>query len=299
MTLPALVREAVEAALESRTGHRSPLRSVERLGGGCVSPVARVTGGDGTVYFLKWSAPGHPEGLLAAEARGLALLAATRTVRVPEVLATPRSGDGWLLLEWIEPGPHSRAAWDRLGRDLAALHRTRGARFGDERDNFIGTLPQANAPMNSWAGFWRDRRLAPQLERACGAGAFGGDDRRRFDRLLDRLDALLSPGEDEGPSVLHGDLWSGNVHIAASGPPAVVDPAAYQGHREVDLAMSELFGGFGRGFREAYEEVWPVEPGYEPVRRAVYQLYYLLVHVNLFGAGYVSGCRRALQEAGV
>ena len=131
------------------------------------------------------------------------------------------------------------------------------------------------------------------------AGHFDGRDRGRFDRLLDGLGERIGVADGEGPSPLHGDLWGGNVHVAAEGPPAVIDPSAYHGHREVDLAMAELFGGFDPGFRDAYEEAWPLEPGYVPVRRAVYQLYYLLVHVNLFGAGYVGGCRRALQEAGV
>lgn len=127
---------------------------------------------------------------------------------------------------------------------------------------------------------------------------FRAADVKRFERLMGGLEDRIGTGDEEGPSVLHGDLWSGNVHMAAGGRGALIDPSAYHGHREVDLAMAELFGGFGRELREAYERAWPVSPGF-PVRRAIYQLYYLLVHVNLFGAGYVAGCRRALQEAGV
>jgi len=128
----------------------------------------------------------------------------------------------------------------------------------------------------------------PQLERAYAGGYFAGPERRRFDRLLERLEEWLAPVAEEGPSLLHGDLWSGNVHVLASGEAALVDPSCYRGHREVDLAMTELFGGFGGGFRAAYEEAWPLLPGYAESRRAVYQLYYLLVHVNLFGDAYVN-----------
>ncbi len=297
MTLPTRLREEVEAALTDHAGRSVRIASAQAVGGGCVSPVARVDTRGGERFFLKWSAPGHPAGLLGAEARGLRLLAATHTVRVPDVVAAA-SDDAWLLLEWIEPGPAAPDAWRRLGGDLAALHRVRGETFGAEAANFIGPLPQPNDPAGSWAGFWRSRRLEPQLRRAVDGGLLTAEDRARLDRLLATLDDLLDTGDHEGASTLHGDLWSGNVHMPAEGSPAVIDPSAYHGHREVDLAMAELFGGFAPEFRRAYDEAWPLEPGYAPVRRATYQLYYLLVHVNLFGAGYLGGCRRAIQEAG-
>ena len=293
MTLPASVRAEVDAAVAGLGA--GPIVRAEGVGGGCVSPVARVEGSGGERWFLKWAAPEHPDGLLAAEAEGLRTLAATGTVRVPSIVAAaPR----WLLLEWIEPGAADDASWRRLGADLAALHRHRGEGWGASADNFIGPLPQANGPAAGWPEFWATRRLEPQVRRADAAGWLEARDRARLDRLMDGLPERIGVGDDEGPSTLHGDLWSGNVHMAAAGPPALVDPSAYRGHREVDLAMAELFGGFGPGFRAAYGEAWPLEPGYAPVRRAVYQLYYLLVHVNLFGGGYLAGCRRALQDAG-
>ncbi|HUG41603.1 MAG TPA: fructosamine kinase family protein [Longimicrobiales bacterium] len=299
MTLPAAVRADVEYALETATGSGGAILSARPLTGGCVSPVARVTTAGGDAFFLKWAGAGHPPGLLDAEARGLRLLASTATVRVPELVATPPTGDGWLLLEWIEPGPPGPASWTRLGEDLAALHRHRADRFGADLPNFIGPLPQDNARSPAWADFWRTRRLEPQLRRAVDGGAFGREDRARFQRLLATLEERIGIGEAEGASTLHGDLWSGNVHMAAAGAPAVIDPSAYHGHREVDLAMAELFGGFEPPFRQAYEAAWPLEHGYAPTRRAVYQLYYLLVHINLFGSAYVAGARRALQDAGL
>lgn len=295
MTLPDPVRVAVESALGDRPGHGQRITGTASVGGGCISPVARVTTASGDRFFLKWSTPDHPDGLLAAEARGLRRLAVTGTVRVPTVVASEAD---WLLLEWLEPGSGGAEGWERLGRDLAALHRHRDDHFGADADNFIGSLPQANDRSLEWAEFWRSHRLEPQLRMAADSGHFDGNDRARFGRLLSALDGILGVGDDEGPSVLHGDLWGGNVHFTAGGAPALVDPSVYHGHREVDLAMSELFGGFGERFQQAYREAWPLADGYAPARRAVYQLYYLLVHVNLFGASYVTGCRNALRQAG-
>jgi protein-ribulosamine 3-kinase len=297
VTLPGPVRTEVEKALRPLDGD-GVLAAVEPVGGGCISPTARVRTGSGSSYFLKWSGPDLPDGLLPAEARGLEALAAAGAVRVPAVVATGRDAP-WLLLEWLEPGAPDPGAWRRLGADLARLHGTRGPGFGSEHPNFIGSIPQSNDPSDDWAEFWMERRLEPRLRQALEDGQLGPEDRRRFRRLGERLPDLLGPAAEDGPSLLHGDLWSGNVHMLEDGSPAVIDPSVYYGHREVDLAMADLFGGFGPGFRDAYEEAWPLAPGYAPTRRAVYQLYYLLVHVNLFGGGYVSGTRRALTDAGV
>jgi protein-ribulosamine 3-kinase len=299
VTLPADVRAGVEAALEARTGRASPIDRVSPVGGGCISPTARFTTAAGESFFLKRGGPGLPAGMLEAEARGLEALAAAEAVRVPEVIGTGGSGpDGWLLLEWLPPGGVQATTWERLGRDLARLHRRRARRFGADRDNFIGSLAQSNAPVDSWPDFWRDHRLEPQLRLARDRGLLGAGEARRFDAVFANLDTALEAAADDGASLLHGDLWSGNVHILEDGTPAVVDPSVYHGHREVDLAMAQLFGGFDAAFRSAYLEAWPLEPGYEPTRRAIYQLYYLLVHVNLFGPSYLAGTRAALAEAG-
>ncbi len=132
---------------------------------------------------------------------------------------------------------------------------------------------------------------------ALDRGLMGDSDQRRFDDLFDHLDELLAVGNDDGPSLLHGDLWGGNVHMTDDGA-AIIDPSVYHGHREVDLAMAELFGGFGPGFHAAYDRAWPLPPGYDPTRRAIYQLYYLLVHVNLFGGSYLGRTRSTLRTAG-
>ncbi len=295
--VPAGVRQAVEAALEARLGRAARVAGDAPVGGGCISPAARLELADGDVAFLKWGTAGTPPGLFAAEAESLAALRAARALPVPEVLAVAGDAPGWILLEWLEPGAPPRGGAQELGRGLAALHAVRAPRFGWPRDNFIGSLPQENAWADDWPGFWRARRLEPQLGRAYAAGHFPAPERRRFDALLEALPDRLAGWEQDGASLVHGDLWGGNVHMTAAGA-ALIDPAAYHGQREVDLAMSQLFGGFDAAFYHAYREAWPLQPGYEPLRRAVYQLYYLLVHVNLFGGGYGRQALAALATAG-
>ena len=312
MTLPERVRAEVDAALETQRHGR--LTRASPVGGGCISETARLHTSTGASFFLKWSDGDASAGIFRAEAYSLARLAATHTLRVPGVLAVSdpetRPADSapgestapaprWLLLEWLEPGSATRTTWDQLGARLAALHRTGGdGDYGWPADNFIGTLPQPNSPSTSWSDFWRDRRLRPQLELALAGSAFGAAEAARFDALFAALDDILAPASEDGPSILHGDLWSGNLHVVASGEPALIDPSSYFGHREVDLAMAQLFGGFDDRFLRAYREAWPLADGFADLRRPVYQLYYLLVHVNLFGGAYRAAALDALRSTG-
>jgi protein-ribulosamine 3-kinase len=291
--LPARVRAEVESALLQAAGAPVRIGGAQPVGGGCVSPAARLTLDDGRSCFLKWGAGAMAPELFREEARALAAIGATGAVRVPRVLAVE---SGWLLLEWLPVAPATQAGWAALGRALAALHRTTSARFGWSHSNFIGPLPQSNEWSASWPEFWRDRRLAPQLERSRRAGLLTPRDAAAFDRLFERWDAVLAAAAADGPSLLHGDLWNGNVVMLEHDGAALIDPSASYGHREVDLAMAALFGGFDPAFHQAYEEVWPLAGGVA-ARRDIYQLYYLLVHVNLFGAGYVAGTRAALDRA--
>jgi protein-ribulosamine 3-kinase len=220
--------------------------------------------------------------MLEAEADGLRALGGTGAVRVPTPAATGAAdGAAFLALEWLELGRGGRDA--ALGRALAALHRSTAPRFGWHRDNTIGTTPQANGWDDDWARFFGERRLAPQLALAARHG-HGGVLQRDGERLLAALPSLLR-GHRPAPSLLHGDLWSGNAARLASGEPVVFDPAVYCGDREADLAMTELFGGFGADFHAAYREAWPLAPGYG-TRRTLYNLYHVLNHLNLFGGGY-------------
>jgi len=296
MLTPELTAE-LEQSLKGRFGPIS-VSSVTSVGGGCISTTLRVRLTDGASVFVKLAPPEPPgTALLEAEAVSLERLRAVGEVRVPEVLAR---GEEWLALEWLEPGAAGVEAWERLGAGLASLHRKGGTEtgyFGWPSDNFIGSLPQANEPIASWARFWRERRLEPQLAWAEAAGLLSTSERAAFEPLLERLPALLELAQGEGPALLHGDLWSGNVHMTASGEPAIIDPASYYGHREVDLAMSALFGGFHPAFYSAYDITWPLSRPGLAKRRAVYQLYYLLVHVNLFGRGYMAGTMETLRRA--
>lgn len=289
-----MIPDALRRAVEARLG---PIRDATPVGGGCVNHGARVELADGRI-FLKHNDRASA-GLFAAEARGLHALAdAAGNLVVPEPLAWADAEDGapgWIALEWLEPAGRPRDFAERLGHGLAILHRARRTEgWGWMEDNFIGSLPQENEGTGSWAEFWRTRRLEPQLARARAAGRLPGRP-EDWDRLMDRLPEALAPAERDGPSLLHGDLWCGNV-LATTRGPALIDPAVYRGHRETDLAMTELFGGFADGFYAAYREAWPLLPGYA-TRRAIYQLWFLLIHVNLFGGDYVRQTSGVLQEA--
>ena len=228
--------------------------------------------------------------MFPAEARGLAWLGQAGALRVPAVLA---AGEGFLALELVRPGTPRPKFDEEVGRGLAALHRTTPAGFGLDHDNFIGRLPQSNraATAPGWAAFYRERRLEPQIDSA--AGLLSPALRRDFDRLFARLDELVGP--EEPPARLHGDLWGGNLMCDAEAAPCLIDPAVYGGHREMDLAMMRLFGGFRTAAFAAYHEAYPLAPGHAE-RVPLYQLYPLLVHVNLFGGSYVASVGSALAS---
>lgn len=280
--LPGALRETLGAQLGAPVTHDEPVY------GGDINQAARFEAG-GAAYFVKWSADA-PRAMFPAEAHGLRLLRAPGTIRVPEVIAQGDANGAcpaYLVLEWVEIGGRRggcETAMEALGEGLARLHRIEADEHGLDRDNFIGRLPQPNAPVARWGEFYRDRRIGAQAEIARKRGRLPA---RRADllarliaRLPDLLDDAISP-----PSLLHGDLWGGNYLVDEGGAPVLIDPAVYYGHREMDLAMTELFGGFSTRFYDAYHAVYPVDPGYGD-RRALYQLYYLLVHLNLFGESY-------------
>ncbi|NJD18618.1 MAG: fructosamine kinase family protein [Gemmatimonadetes bacterium] len=286
--LPAPVQQGVEGAL-GRLGHPSRIVSVLPVAGGCINHGARVTVEGGADFFLKWNSSAPPR-FFDAEADGLRALGTTGALRVPGAVA--RGGGSrspaWLLLEYIPSGKPTADFEERLGWGLARLHASAppGAAFGWSRSNWIGSLPQANRATRSWSAFWLDQRLAPQLYRARDRGFLRAPRADVLDRVLDRVPAALRD-VDAGPiHLLHGDLWSGNSFSGPTGEPVIIDPAVYLGHGEVDLAMTELFGGFGPRFYRSYAEAGAVTDAYPAYRRDLYQLYYLLVHVNLFGSQY-------------
>lgn len=285
-----MIERGLAEALRFSLG--SAIASSRPVSGGDINDAFEIELASGVRVFLKTNANASPT-MFPAEARGLDWLRGASPLRVPEVLAVSsgRAGEPcFLVLELLGAGRPGRDFDERLGQGLAALHRSAPAAFGLDHDNFIGSLPQRNAEHASWADFFWFERLEPQLDRASGLGSRL---RARFERLAERLPQLVGPAEP--PARLHGDLWGGNLFVDDSGAPCLIDPAVYGGHREMDLAMMRLFGGFGERVFRAYDEAFPLAPG-SAERIQLYQLYPLLVHVNLFGGGYVEQVERSLAR---
>jgi len=285
--MDATLKSQVERMLEGKCAE------VARVSGGDINDAFRVTLLDGRVVFVKTNRHA-PASMFRAEAQGLAWLAEAHAVLVPKVLAVSDDPQApCLVLEYLAASRRQQNFDEQLGLGLAALHRFGAARFGLDHDNFIGSLPQTNGEMEEWPAFYRERRLMPQVAQA--AQHLGSGILRRFERLFARMAELV--GAAEPPARLHGDLWGGNLHAGNDGAPCLIDPAVYGGHREVDLAMMRLFGGFSERVFDAYREAFPLQAGFEE-RVPLYQLYPLLVHVNLFGGGYVGSVEQVLRRCG-
>jgi len=281
----------------SALGLRLDPEPAQRVHGGSISATCRWNGSAGPL-FVKFG-PTAEHAMLEAEAEGLAELKGAAAVRVPEVRGVGAGeGHAWLALEWIDFGSPSAGTEAEFGRRLAVQHRRRAPVFGWHRDNTIGRTPQANRRQPDWTAFLRDQRLRPQVELA--GHHLASRLRERCELLLERLGDFFATHRPD-PSLVHGDLWGGNWHADSGGRPVIFDPAVYYGDREVDLAMTRLFGGFGPAFYRAYEVEWPLEAGAD-VRVDLYNLYHVLNHLNLFGAGYLPQVRslveRLLAETG-
>jgi fructosamine-3-kinase len=261
------------------------------VGGGDISAAWQFSTDRGDL-FLKTGPPEFLD-IYSAEADGLRALADARAVRVPAVLGVGQSGsDAYLALEWLDLGRPGREVERLLGGQLALQHRSSSDRFGWHRDNMIGTTPQLNDRDDDWVRFFRDRRLLIQLQLAESNG-FGGELLQQGARLAKNLEQHFGGYKPE-PSLLHGDLWGGNWS-SVDGVPVIFDPAVYYGDRESDLAMTRLFGGFGSEFYRAYQEAWPLAAGHEK-RVALYQLYHVLNHLNMFGGSYLPRALGLIRE---
>jgi fructosamine-3-kinase len=237
--------------------------------------------------------PADALAMFEAEAEGLAELSAAGTIRVPEVLRTGiEDGVAYIELERLPLERATRTTERLLGERLAALHRITKESYGWHRDNTIGFTPQRNDWTDNWIDFFRERRLGFQLGLAAERG-YGGALQEQGARLMKRLPAWFRDYRPEA-SLLHGDLWGGNWG-SCNGEPVIFDPAVYYGDRETDLAMTRLFGGFGRAFYDAYESAWPLRPGHRE-RRDLYQLYHVLNHLNLFGSSYLGQAKDLIQR---
>lgn len=271
----------VASAISDATHRPFTLRNTSPVGGGNINAAYRLEGADNTRYFLKLNAALHHP-MFIAEAAGLDTIAATSTLRVPRAIAHGiAGGKSYLVLEYLNLDPHGDAKL--LGEKLAALHHIQGESFGFAQNNFIGSTPQPNAPNVNWIEFWRKQRLGFQLHLAEQNG-YGGQLQSLGNELIEVLPAFFESYSPQ-PSLLHGDLWSGNHAVLADGTPVIFDPAVYYGDRECDIAMTELFGGYPADFYATYRAAWPLDAGYT-TRRDLYNLYHILNHTNLFGEGY-------------
>lgn len=287
----------LEEALHNLYGGDCTVIKQRVVSGGDINQAYVLDLSNGEQIFMKVNSRANID-FFRAEKEGLQAIRHTETARVPEVFAMGEEDSfSFLLLSYIPEGRKSRSSSEELGRMLASMHLAdAGAfvpngKFGFLHDNYIGAGKQINTPEESWITFFVQRRLIPQYEKA--SGWFGKEDHKEFDSFVDRLDQILT--EPEKPSLLHGDLWGGNYMIDQEGKPWLIDPAVYVGHREADLAMTELFGGFDSAFYEAYRETAGIDPDYKD-RRDIYNLYHLLNHLNLFGGSYLPSVQAVIRQ---
>ena len=281
MILPAIRHE-----IEQIIGHQ--IDRVLPLHGGDISDAFRLDINQAH-FFLKQNRASIAPKMFKAENKGLTLLRQCEPLSIPEIFAV---GEHFILMEYIEPQSISPSFWDVFAFALATMHKYSQMSFGLDHPNFIGTLRQNNQPLETWSDFYYQRRLKPQLILGLEKGLFDQQDTLDLEKLASKL---MNICPDENPSLCHGDLWSGNFISGRNNTCYLIDPAVSYMHREMDLAMSKLFGGFDPQFYRVYHLHYPLEPGWES-RMDIYQLYYLMVHVNLFGSSYLGSVRRILRK---
>lgn len=291
------VYSAIQRSIEDATGAEARIDSRSSASGGCINHAEVIELVDGRRFFIKTNSQ-CPADMFQREAQGLAALVGTRAIRVPEVFGLgEQSGTLFLILEVIESGQKSKSFFETLGEQLANMHRTSCERhaegYGWEDDNYLGSTVQKNSWCDKWLEFWKEHRLGFQFELARKNGHADSRFNSLADKLMDKLGGLLVC--DEPPALIHGDLWNGNYMVGTDGEPVLIDPAVYFADREAEFGMTTLFGGFDGRFYDAYNAAWPLADGSED-RIAVYRLYHLLNHLNLFGASYRQDCVSIMQR---
>ena len=288
--IPQNLKQEIESILSIKTGKEVEVKRTSSLSGGSINSAFRMDTSAGE-FFMKYNRASAYPAMFETEARGLSLLHDAREIRVPEVIAQGDDGSNtFIILEYIDSASRKNDFWEVFGRKLAALHRHEGPYFGLDHDNYIGSLQQFNDKHDNWTDFFREQRLL--VEMAARSGLLPSRTRQAFETLFVTLDDIFP---DEPPCLIHGDLWSGNYMVDDRGEACIIDPAVYYGSREMDIGMSQLFGVFGGGFYDAYNETWPMEPGWRE-RTEICNLYPLMVHVNLFGAGYLGSVESILAR---
>lgn len=277
--------------ISTQTGQSFTPKSPQNIAGGCINQAVKLS--DGQHHWFVKLQRAEQLAMFEAEAEGLAALADSQSIGVPRALMTGQfAGQSYLVLPFIQSGPTGSQGHALAGERLATMHRHSAEAFGWYRDNTIGATPQINTWNKDWIVFWRDQRLGFQLELAANKG-YGGRLQTQGEKLRADLAQLIDHAP--APSLLHGDLWGGNITFDQAGEPVIFDPAVYYGDREADLAMTELFGGFSPDFYAAYKATWPLPPGYL-VRKHLYNLYHILNHLNLFGGGYADQASKTIDR---
>jgi protein-ribulosamine 3-kinase len=290
--LPDLLQNEITFALQSYTGQNIHIKNSSPLSGGSINNAYRLETNAGA-FFMKYNRASAYPGMFQQEARGLELLLKAKAIRVPEVIAYGEAGnDTFILLEYLNSSVKKNHFWEDFAHNLAALHKNTSDQFGLDHDNYIGSLKQFNDVKDRWVDFFIVQRLLVQMDLAGNSGLLPASTRQAFERLFKRLDEIFP---QEEPSLIHGDLWGGNFMVDEKGEAAIIDPAVYYGFREMDIGMSQLFGGFDSAFYTAYNNAWPMEAGWRE-RIDICNLYPLMVHVNLFGTGYLNSVNTILQR---
>ena len=290
----------IEQKISSSIGEHFQLKKQSEIGGGDINQAYRIDGvieensqNKAVSFFIKLNQKSQLD-MFAAEAAGLQEIEKTQTIRVPHVICSGvEKNQSYLVLENLSLTAGGAGSAKRLGQQLAALHKSTSQKFGWSRHNTIGSTRQINTQTDKWIDFWREHRLGFQLNLAKQNGA-GHSLYMKGEKLLNNLEPFFNEYEPRA-SLLHGDLWSGNYGYLIKGEPVIFDPAVYYGDREVDIAMTELFGGFPAEFYSAYNEAWPLAKGYQQ-RKVLYNLYYILNHYNLFGGGYAMQAENMLDQ---
>jgi fructosamine-3-kinase len=290
--LPGTLINQIQSKLSEKLGTGITVRDSKPLSGGDINAAFRLNTNKGN-FFLKHNSASRYPGMFRSEARGLELLEAAKELDVPAVVDAGEAGqDAYLILEFIESAPQNRNFWESFGSSLARLHRHTNNYFGLDHDNYIGSLHQLNNKHERWTDFFIHERLERQLQLARKNGLADRRMTAQFERLFERLPDIFP---EEPASLVHGDLWSGNYMTGSKGQAVIIDPAVYYGHREMDIGMSRLFGGFDAGFYESYNLEYPLAPGWQE-RVEICNLYPLMVHVNLFGGSYVNSVNNILRQ---
>ena len=267
--------------ISQTTGETFKILNQQSVGGGCINETSRINDGKRS-YFVKTNSVTHGD-MFAAEAEALEEMAGSNTIKVPQPICHGDDGHQcYIVMEYLDM--RGSPNMEVFGRKFAEMHRITKNQFGWHRNNTIGATPQMNAWQQDYIKFWREQRLGYQLELAARKGC-GKELLNLGDKLMEKFPALFKSYKPV-PSMLHGDLWGGNASALSDGTPVIYDPAFYYGDREADLAMTQLFGGFGQRFYSAYNEAWPLPEGYQ-LRKTFYNLYHIINHFNMFGGGYL------------